>query len=924
MPKPLVIVESPAKAKTIARFLGDDYVVESSLGHIRDLPRSAAEVPAAYKAEPWSRLGVDVDNDFKPLYVVASEKQAQVKRLRSLLKQASELYLATDEDREGESIAWHLLEVLSPQVPVKRMVFHEITKPAIELAIEHPRELDRRLVDAQEARRILDRLYGYELSPVLWKKVMQGLSAGRVQSVATRIIVERERERMHFRSGSWWSLTGAFRTESGENFQAALDVIDGRRVADGSDFTSSGELADPSGPVLLDEDKSRALAGALEGSSFSVKSLDSKPYRRSPSAPFITSTLQQEAARKLRFSARRTMQVAQGLYEDGFITYMRTDSTTLSNTALSAARAQAKALFGDALVPARPRTYDRKVKNAQEAHEAIRPAGDTFRAPSSVASSLGTDGRRLYELIFKRTVASQMVDATGVTARLRIVGETTTDTTAARRGATAEFATAGTVITNPGFLLVYKEDEDDDEATQEGDGRLPEVAEGDALGVESFDTEEHATRPPARFTEASLVRRLEELGVGRPSTYASTLQTIQDRGYVWKKGSALVPSFLAFAVVGLLEQYFPSLVDYNFTAAMEDDLDEIANGEEEAVPWLERFYFGDGNGKSPAAEHSTIESGAGLKQAVLDQLAEIDAREVNSIPIGDDPDGVPVVVRVGRYGPYLQRGEDRAPIPEDLAPDELSVERALELLAAPSNDRELGPDPESGLPVLVRTGRFGPYVQLGAADDPADKPPRASLFKSMSPESVTLEQALDLLRLPRTVGVEPGTGEEIVARNGRYGPYLQRGKDSRSLETEEQLFEVTLEQALDLFSRPKQRRFGRAAQRPAREIGKDPDSGATILLREGRFGPYVTDGELNASLRRGDDPNSVTLERATELLAERRAAGPRTPRRARAAKKSSANKAVKKRAAKKAVSKKVAAKKVATKRARPKASNDGE
>lgn len=924
MSKPLVIVESPAKAKTIARFLGDGYVVESSIGHIRDLPRSAAEVPAAYKSEPWSRLGVDVDNDFKPLYVVAPEKQAQVKRLRSLLKNASELYLATDEDREGESIAWHLLEVLSPQVPVKRMVFHEITKSAIELAIEHPRELDRRLVDAQEARRILDRLYGYELSPVLWKKVMQGLSAGRVQSVATRIVVERERERMRFRSGTWWSLLGRFRTGAGESFVATLDSIGGRAVADGSDFTSTGEVAEGPARVLLGEESSAALANALQGSSFAVTSVETKPYRRSPSAPFITSTLQQEAARKLHFSARRTMQVAQGLYEEGFITYMRTDSTTLSDTALKAARAQARSLYGEELVPARPRTYDRKVKNAQEAHEAIRPAGESFRPPSAVSSSVGRDGRRLYELIWQRTVASQMIDATGVTARLRIVGETTTATPVAEARTTAEFGASGTVITNPGFLLVYREDDDDtDDAAPDDDGRLPEVSEGDSLGVESFEQQEHATRPPARFTEASLVRRLEELGVGRPSTYASTLQTIQDRGYVWKKASALVPSFLAFAVVGLLEQHFPSLVDYHFTASMEDDLDEIATGAEEAIPWLERFYFGneDGDGTAPAIAHATMESGAGLKRAVLDQLGEIDAREVNSIPIGDDEDGRPIVVRVGRYGPYLQRGEDRASIPEDLVPDELTTERAVELLAAPSKDRELGTDPKSGLAVSVRTGRFGPYVQLGEAEDGSDKPPRASLFKSMSPESLTLDQALELLSLPRTVGIDSANGEEIVARNGRYGPYLQRGKESRSLETEEQLLSVTLDEALALLSQPKQRRFGRAAAAPAIEIGKDPDTGATILLREGRFGPYVTDGEVNASLRRGDDPTSVTLDRAVELIAERRAAGPRAPRRSRAAKKAPAKKAAAKKAAKKrAAAKKTAAKTKTTKRATAKTS----
>jgi DNA topoisomerase I len=835
------------------------------------------------------------------------------------LRSASELYLATDEDREGESIAWHLLEVLSPRVPVRRMVFHEITRPAIEEAISHPRDLDRRLVDAQEARRILDRLYGYELSPVLWKKVMQGLSAGRVQSVATRIVVERERERMRFKSATWWSLEGTFRTEVGENFSAALDRLGARQVADGSDFSSTGELSDRESRVLLDAQSAPQLAEALDGAHFAVSSVDTKPYRRSPAAPFITSTLQQEAARKLRFSARRTMQAAQALYEQGYITYMRTDSTTLSDTALNAARQQARQLFGADLVPERPRLYERRVKNAQEAHEAIRPAGDSFQTPDSLGSSLGGDARRLYELVWQRTIASQMIDATGVTARLRIVGETTKDTSVCPARTEAEFGASGTVITNPGFLQVYREDDDEtDEDSSPDEGRLPSVAEGEALALDSCQPEEHATRPPARFTEASLVKRLEELGVGRPSTYASILQTIQDRGYVWKKGSALVPSFLAFAVVGLLERYFPSLVDYEFTATMEDDLDEIANGTEEAIPWLERFYFGDpsGDGTRPDGRVATVEGGHGLKRAVLEHLGEIDAREVNSIPIGEDENGVPVVVRVGRYGPYIQHGEERASIPEDLPPDELSVERALELLAAPSHDRDLGNDPQTGEIVSVRTGRFGPYVQLGDADESGGKPRRASLFKSMSPETVTLEDALSLLSLPRSIGTDPQNGEEIVARNGRYGPYLQRGKDTRSIESEEQLLSMGLDEALALFAQPKQRRFGRAAAAPKRELGPDPETASMIVVREGRFGPYVTDGTVNASLRRGDDLESLSLERAAELLAERRAAGPATPRKARAPKKATAKKrAAKKTTARKATAKKTSAPRAAAKKA---------
>ena len=927
MAKPLVIVESPAKAKTIARFLGDGYLVEPSIGHIRDLPRSASEVPAAYKGEAWSRLGVDVDNDFKPLYVVSREKQEQVRKLRALVSQASEVYLATDEDREGESIAWHLLEVLAPRVPVSRMVFHEITRPAIEHAIANPRELDRRLVDAQEARRVLDRLYGYEISPVLWRKVMQGLSAGRVQSVFTRIVVERERERMRFRSASWWSVSARFVTASGEQVEASLAALGGRSVAQGGDFGSDGRLRDATSVLLLDALTADAVAGSLADARFAVASVEEKPYRRSPAAPFITSTLQQEAGRKLRFSAQRAMQVAQRLYEQGYITYMRTDSTTLSETALAAARDQARSLYGDENVPRSPRTYDRRVKNAQEAHEAIRPAGERFRSPSELARELHGDELRLYELVWQRTVASQMIDATGVTARVRVEGETTADAAGLPAGTVASFGASGTVITSPGYLLVYREGDDEpEESRRDEEVRLPALSPGDALEVSAVDTEDHATKPPARYTEASLVRRVEELGVGRPSTYASMLQTIQDRGYVRKKGSALVPSFTAFAVVGLLEEHFPSLVDYGFTASMENDLDEIASGGEEAVPWLRRFYFGaagpDGEvgGASDRSTHlASVDGERGLKDAVLAHLATIDAREVNSIPVGTGSDGDDIVVRVGRYGPYLQRGEERASIPEDLAPDEVTVERAEEMLAAPSGNRELGTDPESGLPVVARAGRFGPYVQLGDAEG-GEKPRTASLFKSMSLDSVTLEDALALLRLPRVVGVDPATGEEVVARNGRYGPYLQRGSDSRSLDAEERLLEVGLDEALALFAQPKQRRFGRAPAEPLRELGADPESGGTIVLREGRFGPYVTDGTVNASLRRGDDAATITPERAAELLADKRAAGPAPGRRARGAKAPATKAAARKAAAKKSPATKAAAKKAPAKKAAAKKS----
>jgi DNA topoisomerase-1 len=882
MPKPLVIVESPAKAKTIARFLGSDYHVESSIGHIRDLPRNAADVPTAYKAESWSRLGVDVDNDFKPLYVVSRDKRDQVRKLKDMVKDASELYLATDEDREGESIAWHLLEVLSPRVPVKRMVFHEITKPAIERAVRDWRELDRRLVDAQETRRILDRLFGYEVSPVLWKKVMPSLSAGRVQSPATRLLVERERARMRFVAASYWDLSGRFATadaatDAGRSvtggaeeatFGASLVSLDGNRLVSGRDFGEDGQVIRDDA-VRLDEAAAIALAARLENSEFSVRSVEEKPWRRTPHAPFMTSTLQQEAGRKLRFSAARTMRVAQDLYESGYITYMRTDSTTLSGEALNAARSQARALYGDQYVPAQPRRYDKKVKNAQEAHEAIRPAGETFRTPDE--TGLHGDLRRLYELVWMRTVASQMADAVGQSVTVRLGGTSSA-------GEDAEFATSGRVITFPGFLRAYVEGTDDPDAELEDrEVRLPALSVDQALGVESLTVEGHSTQPPARYTEASLVKALEDMGVGRPSTYASILDTILGRGYAWKKGSALVPSWTAFAVIGLLERHFGNLVDYGFTASMEEDLDGIANGDRESVPWLTNFYFGNGT--------------PGLKQQVSEHLGEIDAREINSIPIGGPDSGL--VVRVGRYGPYVQRDDgDRASLPEDLAPDELTVERATALLEAGSSDREIGVDPDSGLPVVVKAGRYGPYVQVGTAEDLAEtgeKPRTASLFRTMDPLTVTLDDALRLLSLPRVVGVDPADGAEIVATNGRYGPYLKKGTDSRSLEHEEQLFSVTLPEALAVFAQPKTRR-GQTAAAPLRELGNDPESGAPILLKEGRFGPYVTDGVTNASLRKGDTVEGITPERAAELLADRRSAPPRPGRKAAGAKKAAAKK----------------------------------
>lgn len=840
----LVIVESPAKARTIAGYLGDDFAVESSIGHVRDLPRNAADVPAALKGESWARLGVDTENDFKPLYIVPGDKRSQISKLKKLLKQADELYLATDEDREGESIAWHLHEVLSPRIPVKRMVFHEITPDAIRRALDEPRDLDRRMVDAQETRRILDRLVGYEVSPVLWRLVQPKLSAGRVQSPAIRIVVERERERMQFHSAEYWDLEATF-LAAGESFAAVLASVDGVRVATGKDFGADGRPKKK--VVVLDEPAAATLAGELADTGFAVRTIERKPYTRKPYPPFRTSTLQQEAGRKLRFTAQRTMRTAQRLYENGYITYMRTDSTSLSETAVTAARAQIAEMYGTEYMPSKPRTYASKVKNAQEAHEAIRPAGDHFRTPDAVAKEVEGDEARLYDLIWKRTVASQMRDAKGESVQVRIGGE-------ASSGRDAEFATSGKVISFAGFLRAYVEGSDDPDADLEDkERRLPAMVEGDQLEHEEIEPRGHATKPPARYTEASLVKRLEELGIGRPSTYASIIQTIQDRGYVRKKGSALVPTYTAIATVRLLERHFGDLVDYGFTARMEEDLDEIAGGRREMVPYLSGFYFGNGR--------------SGLVDTVADALDKGDAREINSIPF-DGGDGLEL--RSGRFGPYLQRGEDRVSIPEDIAPDELTLEKAEELFAAPSADRDLGVDPDSGRTVEAKSGRYGPYVQLALAEGEEGKPKTASLFKTMDLESITLDDALMLLSLPRVVGEDPESGEAIEALNGRYGPYLKKGKDSRSLESEEQLFTVTLGEALHLFAQPKRRR-GQAASAPLRELGIDPDTGCAVVVKDGRFGPYVTDGGVNASLRKDDSVDKIDIERAAELLRERRA-----------------------------------------------------
>jgi DNA topoisomerase-1 len=913
----LVIVESPTKARKLAGYLGANYIVESSRGHIRDLPRAAADVPAKYKSEPWARLGVNVDEDFAPLYIISPDKKSTVTELKGLLKDVDELYLATDGDREGEAIAWHLLETLKPRIPVKRMVFHEITEPAILAAAENPRDLDIDLVDAQETRRILDRLYGYEVSPVLWKKVAPKLSAGRVQSVATRIIVQRERDRMAFRSATYWDVVAemdAGAQAKPQTFTARLLSVDDRRVAAGRDFDSLGQIKKADEVLVLDEAGAVALARGLQGAALTVSSVESKPYTRRPYPPFMTSTLQQEAGRKLRYSSERTMSIAQRLYENGYITYMRTDSTTLSQSAIDAARRQARELYGEEYVHPTPRQYTRKVKNAQEAHEAIRPAGESFATPGQLHAQLDNDEFRLYELIWQRTVASQMADARGTTLSLRISGQADT-------GQGVVFSASGRTITFPGFLSAYVESLDElaGGEADDAESRLPALTQGQAVTAAELTADGHATNPPARYTEASLIKALEDLGIGRPSTYSSIIKTIQDRGYVHKKGSALVPSWVAFAVTGLLEQHFGRLVDYGFTAAMEDELDEIANGHERRTDWLNNFYFG--------GEHGVPESIAragGLKKLVGVNLEGIDAREVNSIKLFDDDQGRAINVRVGKNGPYLERmviGDDGEPTPQranlsdSLTPDELTLELAEKLYATPQEGRSLGVDPETGHEVVAKDGRYGPYVTEVLPSTPGEddgdgvtakkgkkptgpKPRTGSLLRTMDLETVNLEDALRLLSLPRVVGVDPSNGEEITAQNGRYGPYLKRGNDSRSLTTEEQMFTITLDEALKIYSEPKRRGRQAASLPPLRELGADPASGKPMVIKDGRFGPYVTDGETNASLRKGDDVLTITDERAAELLADRRARGPVKRTAKKGARKATAKKAGTKKAAK--------------------------
>jgi DNA topoisomerase-1 len=946
----LVIVESPKKARTIAGYLGPGFDVEASIGHIRDLPQPS-ELPADMKKGPYGKFAVDVENGFEPYYVIDSDKRKKVTELKRALRDADELFLATDEDREGEAIAWHLLQVLEPKVPVRRMVFHEITREAIQRALRDTRDVDERLVDAQETRRILDRLYGYEVSPVLWRKVRAGLSAGRVQSVATRLVVERERERMAFRAASYWDVSGLFtpadgvsRSRGSNTFGARLVSVDSTRVATGRDFDDTGTLtpaARRSGVAHLGAEAAARLVEALRDRPATVRSLEEKPYTRRPAAPFTTSTLQQEASRKLRLSSRQAMRVAQTLYENGYITYMRTDSTQLSVEAVTAARRQAAQLYGAEYVPGSPRVYANKAKNAQEAHEAIRPAGDNFRTPAQVAGELSGDEFRLYELIWKRTVASQMADAQGSTATVKILisvdrplaipvhdsGDPAGTTLPVTE---ACFAASGTVITFRGFLAAYEEGRDAERNTDADEGRrLPQLSPGQELSGDDLTANGHETSPPPRYTEASLIKALEERGIGRPSTYAATISTILDRGYVITKGNALVPTWLAFSVTRLLEEHFGRLVDYDFTAAMEEDLDRIASGQEDRRRWLSRFYFGNHGGDSPQTHVGGADgSGCGLKPLV-DSLGEIDARDINTVLLGDG-----IVLRVGRYGPYLEDldgdGEARrASVPDDVAPDELTVGKARELLDSQADgDRPLGTDPATGRTIVARSGRFGPYVTELLEDDApkSAKPRTGSLFKSMQLQTVSLDDALRLLSLPRVVGADPGTGEEITAQNGRYGPYLKKGTDSRSLTAEDQIFDITLDEALAIYAQPKAR--GRqAAAPPLRELGPDPASGGLILVKDGRFGPYVTDGTTNATLRKDDAVETVTLERAADLLAEKRAKSPATGRRggrktaskaaagASSTRKTTAPKAVAPAAAaKKTVVKKAAAKKTTVKK----------
>ncbi|QPK81494.1 type I DNA topoisomerase [Schaalia sp. ZJ405] len=905
----LVIVESPAKAATIEGYLGPDYHVTASIGHIRDLPQPK-DLPADMKKGPYGRFAVSVDDGFVPYYAVNPDKKKKITELKRALKEADELYLATDEDREGEAIAWHLLEVLKPKIPVKRMVFHEITREAIARALDNTRELDTDLVDAQETRRILDRLYGYEISPLLWRKIRPSLSAGRVQSVATRLVVDRERERMRHISAEYWSIDTVIES-GGQSFAARVVSVDGHAVATGSDFSEQGQLSDKAvkaGATHIDAQRAQALAQALAASSSSmIDSVTQKPYRRRPAAPFTTSTLQQEASRKLHWNAASTMRTAQSLYESGYITYMRTDSTALSSQAISAARSQAAELYGRDAVAQSPRVYGKVAKGAQEAHEAIRPAGDHFRTPDEVSGMLSRQQLALYDLIWKRTVASQMADAVGFTATIRVLTGVSVD---GERYDVISSA-SGTVITAPGFRLAYEEGRDKgryDKESARSEIVLPQVNEGDEASVEDATAEGHQTQPPGRYTEATLVKTMEDLGIGRPSTYAATIQTIGDRGYVTHRGQYLVPTWLAFSVTRLLEDNLANLVDYDFTASMETDLDRIAAGQEDRTEFLTHFFLGeDGTGTTGGLQHQVESLGD-----------DIDARAVNSMSVGEG-----VVVRVGRYGPYLEKTDGtRANIPDGIAPDEMTDEKIAELFTLAADDgRELGLDPVTGHMLIAKNGRFGPYVTeiLPSEDDAEEsasdateqaaksagtkgatrrkktavKPRTASLFKSMDLATVTRDDAVKLLSLPREVGVDPVSGDVITAQNGRYGPYLKKGTDSRTLSSEEQLLTISLDEALEIYSQPKTRGRG-VAKPPLREFGEDPISQRKVVVKDGRFGPYITDGETNVTVPRAETVEDLTEERAFELLADKRAKGPAPKKRATARKTTTRRTAAKK------------------------------
>ena len=886
----LVIVESPTKAKTIEKFLGKDFQVLASYGHIRDLPNNAAEIPAEIKKQKWSRLGINVDSDFTPLYIIPSDKEKRVNELKKAVKNASEVYLATDEDREGESISWHLLEVLNPKVPVKRLVFHEITKKAIEESLSNAREIDQNLVRAQETRRIIDRLYGYSVSPLLWKKMVPRLSAGRVQSVAMRLLVQRERERARFRSADYWDLKAMFEAASDRSlpFEGVLTHVDGKRVATGRDFDeTTGKLIEKDSIILLDEPAAQHLEKALKLGTPKIADVERKPFTQRPYAPFTTSTLQQEGSRKLGFGAKRTMAIAQTLYENGFITYMRTDSTNLSDEAISAARSLIGKEFGAEYLPSAPRVYKTKVKNAQEAHEAIRPAGAEFASPTTVKDKLGLEAFRLYEIIWKRTLASQMKDAEGTRVAVTINVDNAT------------FRASGKTISFPGFLRAYVEGSDDPEGDlAEQERNLPPLKQGDNVDAKSYEVLKHTTQPPARYTEGTLIKELEKLGIGRPSTWATIVDVVLSRDYAFKKGTALVPSFLAIGVTGLLEGYFSNLVDYEFTANLEDDLDAISRGEKDNLDKLRAFYFGGENLPK------------GLKDLVTEGEATIDPREVCGISLGVDAQGRKVEIRIGRWGPFLSNGETRASLPDGVAFDELTVEKAESLLVeAAKGPASLGVDPTTSEPIYLKKGRFGPYVQRGDMVEGGEKPKMASLLPGMQPDSVTLEISLMLLSLPRTVGKNPENEADITIQNGRFGPYIKCGTESRTIPADESPFSVNLERAIELLKQPRTR--GRASNQPKtlKDLGKHPRSGESVTIKSGRYGPYVTDGTTNASLPQGAEPEALTMEQAVELMDARVAKGPSKGRR-RAAKPKAAKAAAPKKA-------KAAPKKKASKKATP-------